>query len=192
MPSCGASSRGSPGTPARRTTPSPGRARPRAASRPRRTAPGSAAPWSRGLTAAEERRAVRELGPVRDVGDPGLEEPVLLEDLLGRLEQAGPGPLALAGTRRVARHIYTHGHRLRHARLPWSGSRTDRMYLAAAAKRQFVGGYEGTAPLARGSKEHRDLGDAASGERPATNGSLYSNPHVDARRAGMPTTPRLR
>jgi len=50
---------------------------------------------------------MRELGPFRDVGDPSLEEPVLLEDLPGRLEEAGlRSPLrergALLGTSALA------------------------------------------------------------------------------------------
>ena len=42
---------------------------------------------------------VREAGSLGDVGDPGVEEPVLLEDLLGRSDQAGPrlDPFARAG-----------------------------------------------------------------------------------------------
>ena len=40
---------------------------------------------------------VREAGPLRDVGDPGVEEAVLLEDLLRRADEPRPGLDALAG-----------------------------------------------------------------------------------------------
>src|SRR6185312_10767628 len=45
--------------------------------------------------------AVREPGALRDVGDPGVEETVLLEDLLGRFEQARPRAGTLARPRSV-------------------------------------------------------------------------------------------
>ena len=43
--------------------------------------------------------SVREAGLLGDVGDPGLEEAGLLEDVLGGLEQAGPGLGPLPRTR---------------------------------------------------------------------------------------------
>jgi hypothetical protein len=42
---------------------------------------------------------VREAGSLGDVGDPGIEEPVLLEHLLGCREETGPGLDPFAGTR---------------------------------------------------------------------------------------------
>ena len=42
---------------------------------------------------------VREAGSLGNVGDPGVEEPVLLEDLLGRSQETRPGLDSLAGPR---------------------------------------------------------------------------------------------
>ena len=56
---------------------------------------------------------MREPGALRDVGDPGVEEPLLLEDLLGGVDQPGPGAHALAGARPprpLARIHHRFGH----------------------------------------------------------------------------------
>ena len=76
---------------------------------------------------------VREAGPLGDVGDPGVEEPVLLEDLLGRREEARPRLDALAGpgpARLVAREA---------SASTWPApSRRDPVTLASTYRRSRV------------------------------------------------------